>query len=399
MKGSDKVIDARDRENLDGIERIMGRKIKESVTSDPKASKRSSFQVDSSGHIILMKLKTSRQDVSLPLELICQMRNLQVLILQYSHITKLPPDIGELETLRELDLEGNELDHLPSEIHHLKNLHFLYLGQNRFTAIPEVIYKLQSLKSLALNNNHLQHLPDAIGRLQSLQHLFLDGNKLVDLPDNFGSLIHLKSIRLSSNELEHLPSTIGHLRHLTTLDASRNLLAELPDSLADLKRLEHLYLDHNQFRRLPWVIWPLPRLKTLEIEVNPWDADTAARAFPPPKPLPPLNSPELRQLLIRELFSGTRVRDAPLPTNHPLRVLRREEALNLVQELFPDLHVKLEGGADIEETDLAGLPLCAHEALVRHVVPELGQGRPGAGVQFVIQYLKEHCTHLDPLNP
>ncbi len=74
-----------------------------------------------------------------------------VLYLPDQSITELPPDIGQLTKLKELDLRGNQLTALPPEIGKLVNLKKLALG------------KMVSLKPYTQKKNMLRELPKEIG--------------------------------------------------------------------------------------------------------------------------------------------------------------------------------------------------------------------------------------------
>ncbi len=71
-------------------------------------------------------------------------------------------DIGEdyiprnketLQSLTELDLGGNYLTELPTEIGNLTNLTKLYLNENKLTELPAEIGNLTNLTRLHLGNN------------------------------------------------------------------------------------------------------------------------------------------------------------------------------------------------------------------------------------------------------
>ncbi|KAG5564740.1 hypothetical protein RHGRI_000815 [Rhododendron griersonianum] len=73
--------------------------------------------------------------------------------------------IGKLSCLKELLVRYNKLSHLPSEIGDLDSLEKLVLeGNNGFRALPESICKLVRLQYLNLNDCNLSHLPSEIDR-------------------------------------------------------------------------------------------------------------------------------------------------------------------------------------------------------------------------------------------
>jgi Leucine-rich repeat (LRR) protein len=61
--------------------------------------------------------------------------------------------------------------------------------------------QLQSLKWLDLQNNQITSVPDSIGQLQKLEYLYLHNNQLTALPDSIGQLQSLKRLDLDNNQL------------------------------------------------------------------------------------------------------------------------------------------------------------------------------------------------------
>jgi Leucine-rich repeat (LRR) protein len=94
---------------------------------------------------------------------------------------------AEREGWTELDLSGNDLEGLPSEIGRLQSLEKLILGKwddkegskgNRLTAIPQEIFQLTNLKELHIAFNQIKEIPDAIANLANLTTLHLDNNQI-----------------------------------------------------------------------------------------------------------------------------------------------------------------------------------------------------------------------------
>jgi Leucine-rich repeat (LRR) protein len=86
-------------------------------------------------------------------------------------LTKLPPEIGQLSQLQELNLEDNRLTELPPEIGQLTNLTRLNLRYNNLTSLPPEIWQL-NLKTLELVGNSV---------LESAE--VKEGSPLAELPD------------------------------------------------------------------------------------------------------------------------------------------------------------------------------------------------------------------------
>ena len=89
-----------------------------------------------------------------------------VLSLVGLYLTSIPKEIGVLQSLRSIDLEGNLLTSLPYEIYNLNRLIFLNLSENQLEYLTEGVHKLENLKELILNNNPLTSLPMEIFWMQ-----------------------------------------------------------------------------------------------------------------------------------------------------------------------------------------------------------------------------------------
>jgi Leucine-rich repeat (LRR) protein len=136
-----------------------------------------------------------------------------------SKIKALPPAIGQLQNLKELDLSGTEytyLSSLPEEIGNFTSLEKL----TETKSLPPIIGQLQNLKELDLNDSimfqiHLSSLQEEIGNLMSLEKLTLGYSEIKSRPPTIGQLQNLKE--LVSNDtifLTSLPEEIGGLMNL-----------------------------------------------------------------------------------------------------------------------------------------------------------------------------------------
>ena len=183
-------------------------------------------------------------------------------------IKELPPEIGLLTHLKELDLRLNQLSVLPAEIGQLQQLQRLDLRSNQLSVLPAEIGQLQQLQRLDLRSNQLSVLPVEIGQLQQLQKLYLRLNQLSVLPAEIVQLQQLQKLYLSSNQLSVLPAEIGQLQQLQILDLSSNQLSVLPAEIVQLQQLQKLYLRLNQLSVLPAEIVQLQNLSELYLSSN-----------------------------------------------------------------------------------------------------------------------------------
>lgn len=167
---------------------------------------------------------------------------------------RLPPEIGQLASLRILDL----------------NSAYGYRGAmgtvNEISYLPPEIGQLTSLETLDLCNGLISQLPPEIGHLSSLRDLFLDNNKIAALPPEIGQLTNLETLRLSNNQLSHLPPEIGQMTNLQMLYLYNNQLVDLPLEISQLANLQMLYLGKNPFTELTGLPLKICQLPDLQME-------------------------------------------------------------------------------------------------------------------------------------
>ena len=169
----------------------------------------------------------------------------------------LPPELGELGRLRELDLgassytctdgvcqpdsdNGNQLTGpIPSEWIGLNRLRTFDLAANPVTGpLPEWRVWPRDLERLDLSGTQLTGgIPANLGNAPQLQHLDLSNNALTgSVPTRLGDLGNLRLLALDNNQLSGpVPLELADLDNLTTLRLSGNQLSGcVPVGLKDV---------------------------------------------------------------------------------------------------------------------------------------------------------------------
>jgi Leucine-rich repeat (LRR) protein len=81
-----------------------------------------------------------------------------------------------------LDLSGQGLTELPPEVGQLNSLEWLYLNGNKLQSLPNTFWQLINLIARRIFENKLRSIPPDIGRLVELQELYIGPNELAELP-------------------------------------------------------------------------------------------------------------------------------------------------------------------------------------------------------------------------
>jgi len=202
--------------------------------------------------------------------------SLRLLLLYGNQLTgPIPPELGNLSNLTELWLFENQLTGpIPPELGNAARLTKILLLDNRLTGpIPSELGNLSELSVLGLCCNPLGgEIPPWLADLSSLEGLDLAGTQLTGpIPPELGELSHLTSLTLDGNQLTgRIPPELGKLANLTRLNLHRNqLTGPIPPELGKLANLTRLNLFENQ---LTGPILPelgnLSSLKSLAISIN-----------------------------------------------------------------------------------------------------------------------------------
>ncbi|KAG7381860.1 hypothetical protein PHYPSEUDO_005516 [Phytophthora pseudosyringae] len=177
---------------------------------------------------------------------------LKKLDLSYNEIAELPSQVETLKYLVSFKMRHNLLRRLPSALWSLETLTSLDLSNNELEgSVPEQLGKLDKLRELGLEGNKLTHLPDSIGGLVHLEVLRVENNRLKALPSTIGRLRNLKTFSAHSNQIAELPASFGSLTGMLTLDLKKNCLVTTGDAFLKLTSITFIDLRQNKLEVFP----------------------------------------------------------------------------------------------------------------------------------------------------
>lgn len=221
--------------------------------------------------------------ISIPDEAFNGLPNLERLDLSRNNITSSgigPKAFKVLKKLMRLNMDGNNLVHIPSELP--STLEELKINDNNLQAIDkESLSDLNQLVTLELEGNNLSEInvnPLAFKSLKSLSYLRLGKNKFRIIPQGLPASI--EELYLENNQIEEITEIcFNHTRkinmivlrynkieesriaplawinqeNLESIDLSYNKLYHVPSYLP--KSLLHLVLIGNQIERIPGYVF------------------------------------------------------------------------------------------------------------------------------------------------
>ena len=175
-------------------------------------------------------------------------------------LTELPPEVlGLADTLEVLNLSGNRLSRLPSDLGRLHRLKIIFCSDNDFTHLPEVLGDCPALDMVGFKANRIVDVP-AAALPAALRWLVLTDNAIAELPSALGERPALQKLMLAGNQLSRLPGSLAGAQRLELVRLAANRLTHVPGWLTELPRLAWLALAGNP---LGWTLPPLPPLPSV----------------------------------------------------------------------------------------------------------------------------------------
>ena len=179
-------------------------------------------------------------------------------------IARLPAGLARASALVRLELQDNALAALDGRVvAGWARLEELDVSGNQLAALPSELGLLARLRVLRARRNRLAALPAALAGCSALVELHAGFNAIESLPEALGALRGLAVLELRNNRLQELPAALCGLP-LTLLDLSANSLRALPPELGLVTTLRSVPLDGNPLRLLRREVWAGPVSGLLE---------------------------------------------------------------------------------------------------------------------------------------
>ncbi|TWU76071.1 hypothetical protein ED733_007511 [Metarhizium rileyi] len=207
------------------------------------------------------------------LDIISQMLSLRDLKLSKNQLSgPLNSTLMNLGSLEMLDIHGNSISALPSDIKNMQRLRILNVNENKLETLPFDSLSKVPLTELSARKNRLTGvlIQQPIDSLPCLQTLDVSINQLTHLipVDGVISLPVIHAMSMSVNRLQTLPD-MSLWTNLITLAVDENHIASIPDSFAGLQKLRHADFTSNDVRVVPAEIARMQSLSMIRLTGNP----------------------------------------------------------------------------------------------------------------------------------
>uniref|UniRef100_A0A182NP00 Calponin-homology (CH) domain-containing protein n=1 Tax=Anopheles dirus TaxID=7168 RepID=A0A182NP00_9DIPT len=158
---------------------------------------------------------------------------LQVLLVSNNRLATLPDELGRMEKLTELDAACNQITHLPARMGDLRSMRSLNLRSNQLVYLPRDLTCLQ-LAFLDISGNKIATLPVELRHMTSLVDLELSNNPLTSPPASLcvRGLVHVFKYleTIASREEKSKTGIDGHATLRRTALSAKNSGSSLLDS-------------------------------------------------------------------------------------------------------------------------------------------------------------------------
>ncbi len=166
------------------------------------------------------------------------------------NLPRLPKSFTEEEALSidSIFLCHYDIRYFPSNLGQLKQITMIHLIDTKITRLPDSIGELIYLKYLTIENSPIRSIPESLGNCKNLKWLSLQKLKLEtrQLPDSLGHLTKLYWMTLVDLGLETIPDFIDRIDCGTCFfDLRNNQIAKISDERARylVMRYSHLFIN------------------------------------------------------------------------------------------------------------------------------------------------------------
>lgn len=184
-------------------------------------------------------------------------------------LTRLPTGVKNLEGLEELVVEENFLGEVP--VRRLKRADFIqtisFNSAHDFSIQEDDYEKINFIEIFKANQCDLEELHPSFYQIHALKELQLQENQLADIPVGISALTSLNKLSFYKNQLTHLPKDLFDL-NLEVIDLYYNELEVIPEAIGKMKDLKILFLSNNKLYSLPESLGNLTDLEELYLHHN-----------------------------------------------------------------------------------------------------------------------------------
>ncbi|XP_066963781.1 LOW QUALITY PROTEIN: leucine-rich repeat-containing protein 40-like [Macrobrachium rosenbergii] len=122
------------------------------------------------------------------------------IMLPNNRLTLIPSWFGKFQRLQFLDVQGNQLSDLPTDLAELLHLREINISANRFEQIPACVYEMKQLEILMAADNKITTMyVDGLSKLERIAVLDLHNNSIDFIPPLLGNMTQLKNLQLDGN--------------------------------------------------------------------------------------------------------------------------------------------------------------------------------------------------------
>ncbi|HEY3569545.1 MAG TPA: COR domain-containing protein [Thermoanaerobaculia bacterium] len=148
------------------------------------------------------------QAIQIVLDSLASFGSLELLALRGIHLGTVPSKIRELRRLKDLNLDGNNLNDIPNWIGELSLKAFSAIDNN-LSSLPNSISKLGTLEFLDLSWNVFKKIPPAVSKLESLKVLSIRHCQIDTIPEDILQLPRLEDLYIDRNKLKSPPAEVA----------------------------------------------------------------------------------------------------------------------------------------------------------------------------------------------